>query len=523
MILLTASESRELDRLCQVQYGVPSYALMTRAGEAVGRTVARLWPDAMAAGVLIMAGKGNNGGDGFVAARVLLDAGEKVSVLLLARVADLKGDAARAYGDFSDKGGVTHEIVDESRIATALSVINPGVVIDAIFGTGLNAEVHGLAGRAIETINKLSSTEHTPILAVDIASGVNSDTGAVMGRAVNATATVTFGHARYGHVSYPGAQFCGELEIADIGFVPEALRAIAPAGRMIESSDAAALIRPRANNTHKGTYGHLLIVAGSLGKSGASLLTTRGALRAGAGLVTAAIPELISAIVASGQAELMTEPMPSSDGHFDAFATIASLQELIVGKSAIVVGPGLGASDDSAQVVEWMIRKAAQPDRPLLIDADGLNVVATIGPAILKSAQGPTVLTPHPGEMARLLGSSTIAVNSDRIGAAKQLASTTGAVVLLKGARSVIATPQGTIDVNSSGNPGMGAPGMGDVLSGIVGAFLGQRMDPADALRLGVFLHGHAADRLAVRIGPSGFFASEVADELPPAIAALLN
>ena len=523
MILLTANESRDLDRLCQSQYGVPSYTLMTRAGEAVARSVARLWPDAMAAGVVVVAGKGNNGGDGFVAARALLDAGEKVSVLLLARIADLKGDAARAYRDFSAKGGVTHEIVDEAQIGTAQSIMNPGVVIDAIFGTGLNAEVRGLAGRAIETINHLGAAEHTPILAVDIASGVNSDTGAVMGKAVRATATVTFGYAKYGHVSYPGAQLCGELEIADIGFVAEALRAIAPRGRMIESPDASALIRPRAGNTHKGTYGHLLIVAGSLGKSGAALLTTRGALRAGAGLVTAAIPEVIGAIVASGQAELMTEPMPSRDGHFDAVATILGLQELIAGKSVVVIGPGIGASEDSAQIVEWMIRNGAQPDRPLLIDADGLNVVATLGPAILKSAQGPTVLTPHPGEMARLLGSSTVAVNSDRIGAARQLASTTGSVVLLKGARSVIATPQGAIDVNSSGNPGMGAPGMGDVLSGIVGALLGQRTEAGDASRLGVFLHGYAADRLAVRIGPSGFFASEVADELPPAIAALLH
>ncbi len=521
MILLTAAESRELDHLCQVKYGVPSYSLMTRAGEEVARAVARLWPDMMAAGVLVVAGKGNNGGDGFVAARVLLDAGEKVSVVLLARAAELKGDAARAHADFAGRGGVVHEVMDESQFDAAFAGAKLGVVIDAIFGTGLNAEVKGLPRHAIETINRLGLSRGVPKLAVDIASGVNSDTGAVMGAAVEAVSTVTFGYAKYGHVSYPGAGLCGELEIADIGFVPEALRDVAPCGRMIQRTDAADLLRPRAANTHKGTYGHLLIVAGGRGKSGAAILTSRGALRCGAGLVTAAIPEAVASIVAVGQAELMTEPMPSRDGHFDAAGTIAHLETLIGGKTALVVGPGLGASDDSTLLVKWLIEKGAQPGRPLLIDADGLNVLSKIGPTIVKSASGPVVLTPHPGEMARLLSSSSAAVNADRISAAKRLAATTGAVVLLKGARSVIASPEGKIDINSSGNPGMAVPGMGDILSGIVGALLGQGLNPADALELGVFLHGCAADRLAARLGPVGYLASEVADELPSTVGAL--
>lgn len=523
MILLTAAESRELDRLCQVKYGVPSYSLMTRAGEAVARAVARLWPDAMAAGVLVVAGKGNNGGDGFVAARVLLDAGEKVSVVLLARATELKGDAARAHADFAARGGAVREVTDDASFDAAFAMAEPGVVIDAIFGTGLNAEVKGLPRHAIEAINRRGSSRGVPILAVDISSGVNSDTGALMGVAVRAAATMTFGYAKYGHVSYPGAELCGELEIADIGFVPEALRDVAPSGRMLERAEAAALLRPRAANTHKGTYGHLMIIAGGRGKSGAAILTARGALRCGAGLVTAAIPDAIASIVAVGQAELMTEPMPSRDGHFDAAGTIAALEPLLGGKTALVVGPGLGTSEDSARLVEWLIEKGAQPGRPLLIDADGLNVLAKIGPAITKSAPGPIVLTPHPGEMARLLGSSSVAVNADRISAAGRLAATTGSAVVLKGARSVIASPEGQIDINSSGNPGMAVPGMGDVLSGIVGALLGQGLNPAHALKLGVFLHGCAADRLAARIGPVGYLASELADELPTTIGALLR
>jgi len=521
MILLTAAESRELDRLCQVKYGVPSYALMTRAGEAVAHAVARLWPDTMAAGVLVVAGKGNNGGDGFVAARALLDAGDDVRVVLLARVAELKGDATRAHADFAARGGAVQEVTEEGGFDAALAGANPGVVVDAVFGTGLNAEVKGLPRHAIERINQIGASRGVPILAVDIASGVNSDTGAVMGAAVEAVVTVTFGYAKYGHVSYPGAQLCGELEIAEIGFVPEALHDVAPCGRLIERADAAALLRPRAANTHKGTYGHLLIIAGGRGKSGAAILTARGALRCGAGLVTAAVPDAVASTVAIGQAELMTEPMPSSEGHFDAAATIASLEPLVGGKTALVVGPGLGSSEDSARLVQWLIEKGAQPGRPLLIDADGLNVLARIGPAIVKSAAGPVVLTPHPGEMARLLGSSTAAVNADRIGAAKRLAATTAAVVVLKGARSVIASPEGKIDINSSGNPGMAVPGMGDILSGVVGALLGQGLEPADAVKLGVFLHGCAADRLAAGVGPVGYLASEVADELPATIGAL--
>jgi NAD(P)H-hydrate epimerase len=517
MILLTAAESREIDRLSQEKYGVPSYSLMTHAGEAVARAVARRWPDAMAAGVLVIAGRGNNGGDGLVAARALLQAGERVEVVLLARSADLEGDAARARADFIAAGGVVREAIDEGAFDSAIAGMLAGVAIDAIFGTGLNAEVKGVARRAIGALNSIGA----PVAAVDIASGVNSDTGAVMGAAVKALLTVTFGYAKYGHVSFPGAELCGELEIAEIGFDSAALHQVAPRGHLVERAEAAALLHRRAINTHKGTYGHPLVIAGSRGKSGAAILAARGALRTGAGLVTAAIPEGIAAIVAAGQTELMTEPMPEREGHFAAAATIAGLEPLATGKSALIAGPGLGTSDDIGTLIAWLVKEGAQPDRPLLIDADGLNVLAKLGPAMLRAARGPIVLTPHPGEMGRMLGCATGAVNADRISAARRLASMTGAHVLLKGARSVISTPGAAVFVNSSGNPGMATPGMGDILSGIVGALLGQGMNPAAALRLGVFLHGYAADLMADRLGPAGYLAGETADELPAALGAL--
>jgi len=517
MILLNAAESRELDRLSRDKYGIASYSLMTRAGEAVAGALVRRWPDALAGEVLVVAGKGNNGGDGFVAARWLLERGLKVRVVMLAEAAGLKGDAARAHAEFAAKGGRVVEVTAEGKIDSAIGAQRPAAAVDAIFGTGLNAEVKGLPRRAIELVNALG----VPVTAVDIASGVNADTGAVMGAAIRAALTVTFGFAKYGHVSYPGADSCGELVIAEIGFAPHAIQEISPRGLFLERGDVARLIPRRAQNTHKGTYGHPLVIAGALGKSGAAILTSRGALRIGAGLVTAAIPESVAGIIAAGQTELMTEPMPDRGGHFDAGATIERLAPLIKGKSALITGPGIGVSDDTRDLVAWLINEAAQPTRPLLIDADGLNVLALLGPAILKSAHGPVVLTPHPGEMARMLGASNAAVNTDRSTAVRRLSETTGAYILLKGARTVVATPNGAVFVNSSGNPGMATPGMGDVLSGIIGGLLGQGMSPTNALKLGVFVHGFAADLLAERVGPVGYLAGDLANELPAALKAL--
>jgi NAD(P)H-hydrate epimerase len=280
---------------------------------------------------------------------------------------------------------------------------------------------------------------------------------------------------------------------------------------------------PRAIDTHKGTYGHPLIVAGGRGKSGAAILVARGALRSGAGLVTAAIPECIAAIVAGGQAELMTEPMPDRDGHFAAIETIERLSDLLPGKTVLIAGPGIGVSDDSRDLIRWLISEATAPGRSLLIDADGLNALALIGPGLLKSAHGAVVLTPHPGEMARLLETTTAAVNADRIASARRLVDLTGAHVLLKGARSVMAGPDGIVRVNSSGNPGMATGGMGDVLAGIVGSLMGQRLETSAALALGVYMHGHAADRLAARVGRFGYLAGDVAAELPAAFDAIVD
>jgi ADP-dependent NAD(P)H-hydrate dehydratase / NAD(P)H-hydrate epimerase len=515
MILLNAAESRELDRISQDNYGIPSYVLMTRAGEAVADALVERFPESTT-DVLVVAGKGNNGGDGFVAGKRLIRDGFEVRAVMLGHAADLKGDAARAYAEFRACGGEMIEASDVSSLEGALGR-RPSAVVDAIFGTGLNAEVKDTPRRAIEIVNSFG----VPTVAVDIASGVNADTGAVMGAAIRASTTVTFGYAKFGHVSYPGAGLAGELRIADIGFAARAIDEIAPRGRFIERADIQHLIRVRPVNSHKGMYGHPLVIAGGRGKSGAVLLASRAALRMGAGLVTAAVPESIQPVVAQGQAELMTEPIADRDGHFDGSHAPDALKMMLEGKDALIVGPGIGVSDDSKRLVEWLVEVACEPGRPLLIDADGLNALAAIGCEAARRARGGVVLTPHPGEAARLLGVSTTVINDDRVTAARNLAERTGACVLIKGAGSVVASPAGDVFINSTGNPGMSTPGMGDALSGIVGALLGQKMPPIDALALGVFLHGYAADRVAARMGRIGYLAGDLIDELPPALEAL--
>lgn len=518
MILLSASQSRELDRLSQEKYGVASYSLMAHAGEAVALAAMERYGGALCDGVLVVAGKGNNGGDGMVAARRLGQEGIAVRAVLLGTASQVKGDAARALSDYLAVGAQVVEAESEEALGREFAR-RPRVVIDAVFGTGLNAEVAGLSRRAIEMINSLG----VPTVAVDIASGVNSDTGAVMAAAVRASMTVTFGFAKFGHVSYPGAENCGELRIAEIGFAPAAIHDIAPRGRFLEAADVRGLIARRPMNSHKGQNGHVMVIAAGRGKGGASLLTSRGALRTGAGLVTAAIPECVANIVASGQAELMTEPIPDRHGHFDADAAPGVLSALVDGKDVLVVGPGIGVSEDTERLVQWLIAHGVAAKRPMLLDADALNALSRLGCERLREARGPVVMTPHPGEMARLLGSSTGSVNADRITAARTLSERTGAVVLLKGARSVICGLDGEIYVNSTGNPGMGSPGMGDALSGIVGALMGQGLKPLDALAMGVFLHGYAADRVAKRIGPVGYLTGDLIDEIPRALEALAS
>jgi ADP-dependent NAD(P)H-hydrate dehydratase / NAD(P)H-hydrate epimerase len=502
MYLVTAEEMRELDRATIERFGTPGHVLMERAGKGATQVLLERFPQLRRKGrrVVVVAGKGNNGGDGLVMARLLKKRGLRTEVVLLGRAADVKGDAERNLRAYRRLRGALHEVTSAAEVdALATRLRGADAVIDAIFGTGLNSEVRGVQGAAIECINDCGA----PVFAVDIPSGLDADTGRPLGCAVRANATATFAFAKVGQMLHPGVELCGHLEVIDIGIAAEAITAQTPRTELLTQAMAAGLAPQRAADTHKGHCGHLLVVAGSFGKTGAAQLVSRGALRAGAGLVTLVGPASLYPIYAAGVLEAMTAALPDVDGQLRFAAE--RLQELVEGKSAVAIGPGIGTHGDARRTVQWLLQNAGAP---LVIDADALTCIAS-DPSELRRARNPAILTPHPGEMARLLGSTAAEVQADRVETARRFAGEHGCTLVLKGARTVVAAPDGRAWINPTGNPGMASGGMGDALTGIVGGLLAQGLEPAEAARLGVYLHGLAADQAAAE-GQIGLTASDV-------------
>ncbi len=508
MELVSAAEMRELDRLT-IELGTAGHVLMERAGKGAVATLLRVFPHLRKknARVVVVAGKGNNGGDGLVMARLLRKRGLQTQVYLLGRADRVEGDALRNLKAYRRLRAKIVEIETAAELAEALPALaKAGCVVDAMLGTGLSADVRGLYADAIEMINSCGA----PVFAVDIPSGLDADTGRPHGTAIQAEATATFGFAKYGQLLHPGVEYCGTLEVVDIGIDERALEQNPPSGLLFEDEDAAAVLPRRAPDAHKGSAGHLLAIAGSRGKSGAAVLATRAGLRGGAGLVTLATPQSVAPICAGSALEAMTEPMPERDGGLRC--DVDRLARAIEGKSAIAAGPGLGATRAVRDIVVWLLRNA---DVPMVFDADALNVLAR-NPAPLRRAQAPVILTPHPGEMARLAGVDNAAVQADRVGVAANFAAEHRCIVVLKGARTVVAGPRGN-SLNPTGNPGMASGGMGDALTGIVGALLAQGVEAQDAACLGAYLHGAAGD-LAARDGAVGILASDLIECLPRAM-----
>lgn len=512
MRLVTAEEMRALDRLT-IEGGTPGHVLMERAGEGAVRVLLDCLPRLRKRGsrALVVAGKGNNGGDGWVMARLLKRRGVKVEVALLGRAGDVGGDALRNLRAYTRLRGALFEVADEAGLARlADAAATADAVIDALFGTGLNQPVHGMAAAAIEIVNACGA----PVLAVDIPSGLDADSGRPLGTAVQAEATATFGFAKLGQVQHPGVRHCGALAVIDIGISTAALQAVPARAALLDRAAASRLVPRREPETHKGDCGHVLVIAGSLGHTGAAQLATRAAGRAGAGLATVAGPASLYPVYAAGVREAMTARLPDDDGRirFDAVA----LAELTAGKAVVVIGPGIGTHEDARRAVVWLLERA---DQPLVLDADALTVLARdLGP--LRGAGGRCVLTPHPGEMARLIGADTATVQADRVGVARRFAAAHDCTLVLKGARTAIAAAGGFVWINPTGNPGMASGGMGDVLAGAIGGLLAQGLSPVDAACLGVHAHGLAADHAAAG-GEIGLLAGDVADALRPALGAL--
>jgi hydroxyethylthiazole kinase-like uncharacterized protein yjeF len=487
--LLTAAETRAAEAGAE-RRGLPASILMENAGTAVAEAAVGL--GAPGARFLVVAGPGNNGGDGYVAARKLHAAGRQVDVWRVADASRLKGDAARNHAALEQSGVPVHS-------SAAALPLRPGdVVIDALFGTGLARAPDGDAADAIRQIQRWRS-EGVRVLAVDLPSGLSSDTGRAFDPCVTADLTVTFGATKLGLAVEPGATLAGRVEVADIG-----LAELTPSTWLLEPSDGPGWLPPRRSDTNKGTYGHLLVVAGSPGKSGAAALAGVAALRSGVGLCTVATPADALSDVQGHAPELMGLALPAAavlgPTHLDALLAAAE------GKDALVIGPGIPRGPETHALIGELLGRL---DVPVLIDADGLNAIAG-HPELLQRSRAPVVVTPHPGEMARLTGKPVHEIQTNRIAAATSFARERRVVTVLKGARTLIAEPGGQLRVNPTGNPGMATGGTGDVLSGMVGAFLAQRLAPVDAASVGVLAHGLAGDAAARRWGRLGVIASDL-------------
>ena len=510
--VFTAEAMRELDRRAVTELGIASGMLMENAGRAAAAAIVEFAGGRRARGrrVAIVCGKGGNGGDGFVVAGELARRGLKPLVLLAVPVGEIGGDAGDKLTALRRRRVRPVVIEDDSAAARALGEAD--LVVDALLGTGSRGAPAGLVARLIERIN----ASGRPVVALDIPSGLPADGEAPSGAAVRAALTITFAGLKRGLVMGPGVDLAGRVRVVPIG-IPEreVLRDVRTF--VLEAADVAGDFPTRAREAHKGTYGHLLIVAGSAGKTGAAALAARAALRSGAGLVTAATPASQQPILASLLLEAMTEPLPETEGRTIALTAAAVVTALAESRDALALGPGLGRDAETAEAVRRLTRDLR---KPMAIDADGLTALAG-HLDVLTHAVAPRCLTPHPGEMARLLGVTTGEVQRDRIKAASELATRHHVHVVLKGATSVLAAPDGRVVLNPTGNPGMASGGTGDVLTGVVGAFLARGMDPGIALQSAVYLHGLAGDLAAARVGQESLVAGDVIDALPKAFAEL--
>jgi NAD(P)H-hydrate epimerase len=516
MILVTANEMQQMDRRTIESFGLPGRLLMENAGRGATRFFFQQFSGLENKRVGVIAGRGNNGGDGFVIARYLAQRGIAVQVFLLAASNRIKGDAAANLKLLKPLDIPLIEIPDENSFSAYQSVMTHiDVWVDAILGTGLKSDVRGYFQMVIDFINALKK----PIFAVDIPSGLNSDTGQLCGACICANATATFGFAKTGQMIYPGVDYTGALEIIDIGIPPHIVKNVAPKHFLLTENTIKSYLTPRAKEAHKGTAGHLLVVAGSPGKTGAATMTSMSALRVGAGLVTLAIGQSCNPVVETQVMEAMTEPLPENqDGVLgeDAFDAI---QKLIPGKKCLAIGPGLGQATETGNLVRKMIKEC---QIPVVLDADGINHLSG-ETQLLKKASVPIILTPHPGEMARLLDVTVSEIQQDRINCARDVAVDLDVHVVLKGARTLIAHPDGRVFINPTGNAGMASGGMGDVLTGIIAGKIAQGFSPESAAHTGVYLHGAAADSLAKSIGPYGYLAGDVMKAIPAEIQKLVN
>ncbi|MCG8551221.1 MAG: NAD(P)H-hydrate dehydratase [Desulfobacterales bacterium] len=519
MIIVTTRQMQQMDKNTIEAFGIPGRVLMENAGRGALEVLSDYF-ELEGTGVAVVAGRGNNGGDGFVIGRYLMEMGVSVSFFLLSTRDRVQGDA-KANMDLVLGLMAEHplsqfiEIPDKESLNAAAEILeNHDLFVDAIFGTGLNSDVRGIYRDVIELINDSGKS----VFSVDIPSGINADTGAVCGVAVQADATATFAFAKTGHILYPGNFHTGDLEVIDIGIPGHIAKAQSPDIFLPGPHDISGLIPARDFNAHKGSFGHLLILAGSPGKTGAAALCANAAMRTGAGLVTLGIPEKLMPVLEPMVIEPMTTALAQTpSGGLDA-AALDDIITLLADKAALAIGPGIGTDPGTREVIKSIL---AISSVPMVIDADGLNCIAK-ELDILNTVKAPVILTPHPGEMARLTGKTTEDIQQNRMETAREFAKQYKVTLVLKGAQTLVACPDGTISICPTGNPGMACGGMGDVLTGMIAAFLAQNLPPESAALAGVYAHGLCGDLLAEN-HTFGFSASDMVAGIPQALKTLLS
>lgn len=524
MIVVTAAEMRQIDQDTIEGIGIPGIVLMETAGSAIVRAIEQHYPTYKRIG--IFAGKGNNGGDGIVIARQLVHTGYDVHLFLVSPPDSFTGEAHTNLQIAKNlKLSITEILTDTAlgieKDGTLNHIASCELLVDAIFGTGLRGEVREPIATVINTINNLP----TPILSVDLPSGLDADTGNPLGTCVQADRTVTIGLPKRGLLIHPGAELAGKLEVVDIGFPEQVIDAQNIKVHWTTAAQAAKWVPPRPPSSHKGTYGRVFIVAGSTGMTGAAALASEAALRAGAGLVALGTPKHLNPILEGLLPEVMTLPLPETDaGSLAVSATSTILEYAERTKSVLAIGPGLSQNPETVTLVHQLVRENQEQGLGLemVIDADGLNALAQ-DREIISLLDKETVLTPHPGEMARLANTTISTLEADRISTAQQFANQQGVTLVFKGAPTVTSTPNGNVWINATGNPGMATGGMGDLLTGIIAGLMAQGIPSESAAALGVYAHGLAGDIVSDRLGTHGLIASDVLKTVPEAISSLIQ
>jgi ADP-dependent NAD(P)H-hydrate dehydratase / NAD(P)H-hydrate epimerase len=514
MNIVTAIEMRALDRRTIMEARVPSLTLMERAGSGASDVIESLFAPVAGKRVTIVCGRGNNGGDGLVVARLLRRRRAIVKVLLMDSASALSRDAAAMYRRWVRVGGASATAQFRSKEQAEALLAGSDVLIDALLGTGLSSEVTGVFGDAIRLMNRADR----PIVAIDMPSGINADDGRLLGHAVRATATVTFGLPKVGLYLGAGIDHAGEIHVIDIGIPTAYVNELDGRTLLMTGADIRAALPPRPASSHKGTYGHAGILAASVGKTGAAALAARAALRTGAGLVTVGVPASVNDVLEAKLLEAMTAPLPETKARTLGRAGLDRILAFMQARTAIAIGPGLSTHPETVELVQALMKHL---DRPSVLDADALNALASRA-ALLMQCKIPPILTPHPGEMARLeVDATSQSVNADRLGTARRFAREQGVFLVLKGARTVVSRPDGLVMVCPTGNPGMATAGTGDVLTGMIVGLLAQGVPSWEAACAATFLHGAAGDLAARRLGFAGMIAGDLVEQIPYALKAV--